>query len=304
MSDFKGIIPAVVTPFDRDGKFNPSAFEQLLERLYAADVDGMYLCGQTGEGFVQPIEQREEVTTVAVKNSPSGKSVIVHVGAASTADAIRLANHAGRAGAHAVSSLPPIGSYSFLEIKKYYETLAAASELPLLVYYFPAVAPAITNADQIKELCDIENVIGLKFTAYDLFTMSIVKQHGATVFNGYDEVLVAGLLMGADGGIGTFYNLVPELFMEMYRLSRDGKWQEAKAIQLKINSLIEASIRFPVFPTVKKLLQWSGIDCGECRAPRRSLTSDEESELRAAILKLDFADTFPNINSDLKGKTV
>ncbi|HEY8561646.1 MAG TPA: dihydrodipicolinate synthase family protein [Pyrinomonadaceae bacterium] len=297
MENLKGIMPAVVTPFEADGTFKECAFENLLGRLYRTGVHGIYISGQTGEGLLQSPDQREAVMKSAVANSPRGKTVIAHVGAGSTAEAVRLARFAGKAGVHAISSLPPIGNYSFAEIKQYYEALAAASDLPLLIYYFPALAPAIVSADQIKELCRIPNVVGLKFTGHDFFMMSIVKESGATIFSGYDEVLVAGLLMGADGGIGTFYNLVPELFVEIYELSLEKKWDEARRRQKKVNSLIEAAVRYPVFPAIKKLLAWSGLDCGECLPPRRSLTADEETALRDSIGKLDFEGLFPNLNA-------
>lgn len=96
--------------------------ERLLARLYAANVHGVYLCGSTGEGMLQRLAQRKLITEIAVKNSPPDKQVIVHVGAATTAEAIELARHAARTGAHAISSLPPlIGGYSFAEIKTFYD---------------------------------------------------------------------------------------------------------------------------------------------------------------------------------------
>lgn len=296
MESLKGIMPAVVTPFDADGKFEEAAFEKLLDRLYRAGVHGIYISGQTGEGLLQSAEQREAVMRSAVANSPKDKIVVAHVGAASTAEAVRLARSAGKAGVHVVSSLPPIGNYSFVEIRQYYESLAAGSDLPLLIYYFPAVAPAITSADQIRELCRIPNIVGLKFTGHDFFMMSNVKDSGAVVFSGYDEVLVAGLLMGADGGIGTFYNLVPDLFMRIYQLSREKKWDEAREVQRQVNALIEAAVRYPVFPAIKKLLAWSGVDCGECLPPRRRLTTAEATDLRESIRALDFGELFPDLD--------
>jgi len=86
-----GIIPAVVTPFDTEGKFNVRSFERLVERLYAAGVHGLYLCGSTGEGMLQTVAQRKQVAEVAMRNSPSDKSVIIHVGANTTDEAIELA---------------------------------------------------------------------------------------------------------------------------------------------------------------------------------------------------------------------
>src|SRR5215510_12515307 len=249
MSMLAGIVPAVVTPFDEEGKFNLRSFERLAERLYGAGVHGLYLCGSTGEGMLQTVAQRKQVAEAAMRNSPAGKSVIVHVGANTTDEAIELARHAARIGAHAISSLPPcVGVYSFAEIKSYYERLAAASSIPLLIYFFPEVAPAIKSAGQVLELAAIENVAGLKFTDYDLYTMLRLKERGATIFYGRDEMLSAGLLLGADGGIGSFYNVIPELFMRLWLLARQGRWDEARHLQARINDFITITLRYPLFP--------------------------------------------------------
>lgn len=294
-----GIIPAVVTPFDADEHFCPQAFEALLARLYAAGVHGVYVCGQTGEGLLQPLEQRKRVAEVAVKNSPAGKQVIIHTGAYRTADAVELTRHASRIGATAVSSLPP-GAYSFAEIREYYRALAACSDVPFLVYYFPELCPSINSADQILELTAIPNIAGLKFTDFDLYKLAAVKESGAVVFNGRDEVLVAGLLMGADGGIGSFYNLVPELFVRVFALCRDGRFLEGREVQRRINLLIRIVLRFPVFPAIKRMLKWSGLDCGACLAPRGQLTPDDEGKLEHALQAggFDPAGFLRNLNQD------
>jgi N-acetylneuraminate lyase len=285
-----GIYPALVTPFDETGAFHEAAFEKLLERVYRAEIDGVYVCGSTGEGMLQPIEQRKRVTEAAVRCSPRGKSVIVHTGAHRTSDAVELTRHAAQAGAAAVSSLPPTGAFSFDEVRSYYRTLAEASELPFLVYYFPAVSPAIASMAQILELCALPNVIGLKFTDHDFYKLSLVRNAGKVAFSGYDEVLAAGLLMGASGGIGTFYNLVPELFVEVWRLGGAGKWTAARAVQARINELIELTLRYPCFPAVKTILGWNGVAAGRCLEPRRALTADEERGLRESLAASSFAE--------------
>ena len=279
MALFQGILPAVSTPFDAEGRFRADSFERLLDRCYSAGVDGMYVCGQTGEGLQQSAAQRKLVAEVAVKASPKDKAIIVHIGAMSTAEAVDLAKHAARIGAHGVSALPPIGNYSFAEIKAYYSAIAEASDLPLLIYYFPAYAPSVNSLAQILDLCAIPNVIGLKFTANDLFLMSEIKKSGATVFYGTDEMLVAGLILGADGGIGSFYNVAPELFVQLYRQTKAGDWEQARQTQQRINELISIGLNFPVNPVVKSMLRRLGIDCGLCLPPRRSLTAEEEARL-------------------------
>jgi N-acetylneuraminate lyase len=301
MPNLQGILPAVITPFDAHEHFCPQAFEALLERVYLAGSDGVYVCGQTGEGLLQPVEQRKRVAEVAVKNSPAGKQVIIHTGAYRTADAVELTRHASRIGATAVSSLPPLGAYSFAEVRAYYQTLAANSECPLLVYYFPDVCANVTSLDQILELTAIRNVAGLKFTDFDLYKLAAVKESGAVVFNGRDEVLVAGLLMGADGGIGSFYNVVPELFVKLFALCRDGRFGEAREVQRRINLLIRIVLRFPVFPAIKRMLKWSGLDCGACLAPRGQLTPDDEGKLKHALQAGDFdpAGFLRNLNQSI-----
>lgn len=278
-----------MTPLDEQGNFASNPFERLLERVYATGIDGLYVNGNTGEGLLQPVEQRKRVTEAAVRCSPKDKSVIVHVGAYRTADALELANHASMAGAHAVASLPPLGSYSFAEVRGYYEALAATSELPVFVYYFPAVCPVIQAAEQALELLKIPNVVGFKFTDFDLYKLSLIKKTGCLIYNGHDEVLAAGLLMGADGGIGSFYNLIPELFVEVQRLANAGEWEKTRPVQGRINELIRICLQFPLVPAIKTVLRWSGIDCGEAIEPRRRLTDDEQARLRSLLLDSPFA---------------
>src|ERR1700694_2286244 len=105
---FSGMFAAVVTPFTIEREFAEDACDLLLDRLYAAACDGVYICGQTGEGLLQSPEMRRQVADAAVRLSPPGKSVIVHVGSSSTMDSVALATYAEKIGAAGVSSLPPL----------------------------------------------------------------------------------------------------------------------------------------------------------------------------------------------------
>jgi N-acetylneuraminate lyase len=285
---FSGMLPAVLTPLDAQGEFAVAPFEKLLERIYAGGSHGVYVCGNTGEGLVLNVQTRKLAAEAAVKNSPAGKSVIVHVGAHNTADAIELAKHAAKAGAHAVSSLAPSPFYNFEETKQYYAALAAAAGLPVLVYYIPSYPSAVHTLDQILELCALPGVVGLKFTADDMYSLSLISRAGHVIFSGRDEVFAAGSLMGACGGIGTFYNMLPEQFVAMYNLGREGRYKEARAIQDKVNNLIRAVLRFPALSAVKLLMTWSGIDCGKTVEPRRWLTVAEEKKLRIDVREAGF----------------
>lgn len=283
--ELTGIVPAVVTPLSRDGVFLPAVFERLLDRLYSAGVHGVYVCGQTGEGMLQSVEQRKRVLETAVKCSPREKLVITHVGAAATPDAIELSKHAEQAGAHAISSLPPSGAYEFAEIREFYETLAQSTPLPLLLYHHPDVCPQL-SPELALELCSIPNVAGFKFTDFNLYLLSLIRKRRMVVFNGKDEVLAAGLLMGATGGIGTFYNLFPGLFVKIFDLANGSRWAEAAALQRELNPVLQAMFRLPLVPVIRAALAHIGLDSGECIGPRRGLKANEIAAVQAILSNL------------------
>jgi N-acetylneuraminate lyase len=283
----EGILPALMTPITAAGQVDTAAIETLIGRLYAAGVHGLYVCGQTGEGLQQSVAMRKTALEAALAASPRDKHVIAHVGAAHLGDAIELARHAARHGARAVSSLPPAGGFSYEEIRGYYTHLAEASEIPLVLYFYPEVAPGL-RAAQVVELCSVPNVAGVKFTSFELNRIAEMNRSDTFVLNGRDEVLAAGLLMGACGGIGSFYNLAPALCVRIWDAAQRGDWPEARASQDRLNTLISTVLRFPMIPAIKKLLEWSGVPCGAVLPPRSSLTAGEEIALREAITAAGF----------------
>lgn len=288
MNSLSGVLPALVTPLTASGKLDEAALEKLLDHLYSQGCHGVYVAGNTGEGLLLSVELREQLAAAVVRLSPADRSVIVHIGTLTTNDSIRLARHAAHIGASAISSLPPAGPYSFAELRSFYQALAEASALPLLVYFFPEVAPAIRTYAQLAELCAIPNVAGLKFTDFDFYTLARIKALGKIVFNGRDEAFACGMLMGADGGIGSFYNIAPALFVELYNAARAGNWVEARVKQDRINLLISIVLDYPLFPALKRILAWQNIDCGLCVEPRLPLSAEQESGLHKQLLQAGF----------------
>lgn len=277
-----GIFPALVTPLHPDGTLRTEELERLLARVYAAGVDGVYVCGTTGEGTVLSSANRRTIAETAVRHSPAGKRVIVHVGAWSVEESLGLAMHAESVGAYAISALPPAGA-SYAELIENYRRLGEATKLPLLAYYFPASTGITLTVTQLREVCSLPGIIGFKFTDYDLFTLSLLVREGKVLFNGRDEVLSAGLLLGASGGIGSIYNLVPEWFVEIYSHAKNGDWAAARMRQDQVNDLIVVLIRYPFLSALKQVLTWQGINCGEPLPPRLRLTAEQETDLRRNI---------------------
>ncbi len=257
-----GLYPAFLTPLDAQHRLNEPVAVAMLQALMGTGMDGVYVGGSTGEGLRLPVGVRERLAQVVHDALPEGKRLIVHVGAGEQSDAMRLAEHAAQTGAHAISSLPPAKGTPG-EIFRFYQALAEHSALPLILYYFPKVAPhAFTDPQQLLDVCDLPNVIGVKFTDFNTHLMQRLVKRGKLVFSGYDEALAAGLLMGAQGGIGSTYSAMPEAYLRLYRDALDGRWQAVREQQWQINEVIDELIAHPFFPALRAVVAAKGLDCG------------------------------------------
>jgi N-acetylneuraminate lyase len=280
-----GIYPAIVTPLTSDGKLATEVLVRLLGRLLAAGVDGVYAAGSTGEGVRMSLPDREALVSCLMSHMPKDKKLLVHVGAARVEDAIRLAEHAAKAGAHAVSSLPP--KSEFPELRSYYRELAQHSPLPLIVYYFPEASPgAFQEPGELEEICTLPNVPAVKFTDFNLFLLQRITQLGKVVYNGRDEVLAAGLLMGARGGIGSTYNLVPEAYVALYRHTLRGEWEKARHLQQVLNELIATLIKYPFLPALKAALATLGFECGPVLNGERFQTATQQQQFLSELARV------------------
>lgn len=289
---FTGIMPALVTPLTREEKINEDTARKLMNWLLDCGMDGFYICGATGEGpVVAPGERMRLAEAAREITAERGAKCIVHVGAIDLTTAKELARHAGRIGADAISSVPPFFfGYGEKEIARYYTELAEAAELPLIMYCSPLAGVNITW-DMVDRFMDIPHAIGVKWTSYDYFTMHRIKalRNGTVnVLNGPDECLLCGLSMGADGGIGGTYNVMPKLFRTIYDRFMDGDLAGAQAAQFKANRLIEVIIRFGVQASLKEILGRLGFDCGYCVYPQKRLDADEKAQLFAALDELNY----------------
>lgn len=281
-SSLAGILPALVTPLREDGEVEAASIEKLLARVYGAGAHGVYVCGSTGEGLALPDSARKQVAEIAAKHSPPGKQVVVHVGAKTMESTLALARHASELGATAISSLPLAG-IGAAELPGFYERIAQASAVPVVAYYFPGFSGYELSLEELAAVATTPGVAGVKFTDYNLYVMSLLAEQGVRIFNGRDEVLAAGLLMGAAGGIGSIYNLIPKAFVAVFDLAKSSRWDEAKKLQLRINQFIAILLGFPLLPALKQVLIWCGIPCGRTMTQPTHLTNEQQDELQRAL---------------------
>ena len=158
----------------------------------------------------------------------------------------------------------------------------------MLIYNFPAFSGVTLTEENIDEfLCD-SRFMGVKHTSNDFFALERFKsKHPEKIFyNGFDEMFLSGLAMGADGGVGSTYNFMAEKFVKMYQLCRENRFEEARAVQAEANRIIKALVQVGVFAGEKAMLELMGIDFGACRKPFRSATAEQKKFLEREALPL------------------
>ncbi|CUN75646.1 MULTISPECIES: dihydrodipicolinate synthase family protein [Clostridium] len=289
IKDFKGVIPAVLTVFDKDENIDELGMRQLVSYLIDKGVDGLYLTGSTGEGFTMSSEERKRVVEIVMDETKGRVPVVVHVGAIGTKLSIDLAKHAEEVGATGISSVPPFyWKFNENQIVKYYEDIANSCSLPMIVYNVPLVG--LLGMNVIKCLAQIENVKGIKYTALSHYEITQIKDEigeDFLVYSGCDEMSMSGLLAGADGIIGSFYNIMPELFINIYNSIKENNIERAQLLQRQAVEIIMYSLKLPSFYAgMKAVLRWRGINAGYCRRPFENLTEEAENEFKEGYIKL------------------
>jgi N-acetylneuraminate lyase len=286
MERLKGVYPALITPFTRDGKVHEESLRQLLRLNLQKGVTGFYVGGSTSEAYLLSVAERKKILEVAADEIQGKVRLIYHVGCMNTHDAAELGRFAKAVGVDAISSVPPFYyKYSFREIYDYYLEIVDRTGLPMIVYNIPELSGVSFSLADFRELAAHPLIIGIKHTSYDLFQLEQLKRLDPRllVFNGHDEVFLAGMTMGADGAIGTTFNFMAEKFVNIARQFKMGRIEAARQIQVEANQVIALLIEVGVFQGTKYILELMGIDCGECREPFQPLDDTAKQRLREVV---------------------
>ena len=288
---FTGVMSALVSCIDENENVKEQSMRKIMNWHLKEGFSGFYLTGGTGEGPILQKETRKRIVEIAKDEMGDRGDLIVHVGAIDLRTATELAAHAAEVGADAISSVPPFFfKYGEAQIRDYYKALSDASGLPILMYASPLSGVNITW-DMVDRLMDIPNMIGLKWTSYDYYNMHKIKElrgGNINVINGPDECLLCGLAMGADGGIGATYNIMPKVFTEIYNNFKAGNLAAAQEAQFKANKLIGVLGKVGAGCAIKDLLDMLGFDCGYQVYPQKRMTPEEQEVFRAAIKALNY----------------
>ena len=298
MSRLTGLIAAPHTPFRPDGTVALELVPLQARLLAHNGVAGAFICGTTGEGASLSTDERRAVAAAWVAARPPGLAVVVHVGHLALADACALAAHAAEIGADAVATVAP----SFFKPAGQPELVAwcarvaaAAPALPFYYYTIPSMTGvALSSADFLAAAeTRIPNLAGVKFTFENLMDFTRATNHGGGKFDilfGRDEILLAGLALGATGAVGSTYNFAAPLYLRVIDAFRRGDLDSARRDQARAIEFIAALDRYGGLVAGKLAMKLIGLDLGPVRLPLRAATAADESGLRDAFEKIGFFD--------------
>ncbi|MCP4385992.1 MAG: N-acetylneuraminate lyase [Hyphomicrobiales bacterium] len=264
------IFAAMLTPFKDDASLSVEGVAPLLDFIIAQGVDGVYAGGSTGECVLQ---SREERTLMLRELADCGRgrcTLIAHVGAAATDDAVALARVAGDTGYQAISAVPPFYyKHAFDDIIDYYRAIVDACDLPLIIYNIPVLTGVEMKTEDCLRLLEDDRIAGMKYTASNLFQFSQLRQAAPDkhFYFGTDEMFIGAAAIGTDGGIGSTYNLIGDAYVGIHRAIEAGDIHTARRLQAKANDLIAILFETGVLSGLKHALNRFGIPVGPCRRP-------------------------------------
>ena len=298
MEKIKGLIDAPFTPFYANGEVNLEPIERYANMLKKNGLQGVFINGSSGEGYMLTEDERMKLTEAWVKAAPEGFKVIVHVGSTCVNSSRRLAEHAQTIGAFGIGAMatpfPKIGRIE--ELVKYCEEIASgAPNLPFYYYHIPAFNGAFLSMVELLKAVDgrIPNFAGIKYTYESLYEYNQCRLYANGKFDmlhGQDETILPCLAMGgAQGGIGGTTNYNGKCLTGILKAWEEGNIEEARQLQNFAQEVINVICHYRGnIVGGKRIMKLIGLDLGPNRTPFQNITDEEEKALKAELDAIDF----------------
>ena len=278
LDKYKGVIPAFYACYDAEGNISPEGVQALTRYFVDKGVKGVYVNGSSGECIYQSVEDRKVVLENVMKAAEGKLTVIAHVACNNTKDSVELARHAESLGVDAIAAIPPI----YFRLPEYWNDIsAAAPNTDFVIYNIPQLAGVALTMGLFEEMRKNPRVIGVKNSSMPVQDIQMFKQAAGEdyiIFNGPDEQFMSGRVIGAEGGIGGTYGVMPELFLKLDAYVKAGDMDAARNLQYAIDEIIYkmCSAHGNMYAVIKAILKINeGLDLGGVRKPLPSLTESD-----------------------------
>jgi 4-hydroxy-tetrahydrodipicolinate synthase len=285
----QGSIAAIVTPFTPDGaQINEAELRAHIDRQIAAGVDGILACGGTGEFTALSEAERRRVVEITVSQAAGRVAVVANTSGLSTGEAIRHTEHAKATGADAVMVATPYYDVpDFEHTREYYRLVAAATDLPVMLYHFPPGTHLRLTPEQMVQLADENPTVRyVKDSSQEPYILGkLVTQFRDRIglFIGEEVLIPTAILLGATGLVSGAFNFVTPAYAAMIKAGRAGDDAKVVAIWRELLPFTMVVASLPYVAACKGVVEILGHEVGPVRSPGARLTADQRSELEAVI---------------------
>ncbi len=298
MEKIIGLIDAPFTPFHENGDLNLEPIEKYAAMLQNNGLQGVFINGSSGEGYMLTTEERMQLAERWIKVAPQGFKVIVHVGSCCLRESQKLAAHAQEIGAWGIGSMaPPFPKISRIEeLVKYCEAIAnSAPDLPFYYYHIPAFNGAFLPMLELLKAVDgrISNFAGIKYTFESLYEYNqcrLYKNGKFDMLHGQDETILPSLAQGgAQGGIGGTTNYNGRELVGIIEAWKKGDIETAREKQNFSQEVINVICRYRGnIVGGKRIMKLLGFDLGPNRVPFQNMTNEEEQQMKKELEAINF----------------
>ncbi len=294
-AEFSGVLPAAVTPFDDELELDGGGLERNLEFMLEAGVDGVVVCGTVGESTALTGEERAEIISRARGLLDSSVGLVVGISGSTAAEASENARQASSLEADGLMCTPPI-SYAAdeAELVAFFDEVAAATELPMMVYNNPFNTKTDMSAELMLRLFrEIETIVAFKELSGDPRRIAELLEKaddGPAVLVGGDDYALEGLCAGAIGWVSGVANVAPAECVQLRSLCEQGELDDAQELYRKLLPMARLDMTPKLVQYFKAALERRGMPSGSCRPPRLDLSAAEVRSLEAAMRALELPD--------------
>jgi len=299
MKKINGFVAAPFTPMHDDGALNIDVIKEYATFLSRNGLDGVFVCGSSGEGALLTVDERKKIAEKWVATSQGRLKVIVHTGGTNLSDQLIIAAHAQSIGAYAIASMAPafLGPKRIQELGEFCSSVAsAAPTLPFYYYHIPGLNGChLPVLDLLKYAeNEISNFAGVKYTHDNMYEFDQCFRYNNfkyDLLHGLDETLLSGLSFGCSSGIGGTYNHCFSIYKKMKEAFDRGDLKSARAFQHKSHLFVNVLMKYRGnIVGGKRIMKFLGIDCGPNRLPLQTISDKEEIQIKSELEAIGFFD--------------
>ncbi|MFM1962805.1 MAG: hypothetical protein RLZZ172_1650 [Bacteroidota bacterium] len=285
--EWKGVFPALLTPFTADDQVDIAMFEKNLDAQVEAGISGIIIAGSLGEASTLTLSEKESLVKFSVLKLAGKIPVIMNIAEGATREAVLQAKLAKEWGADGLMLLPPMRyKADDRETVEFFKEVARNTDLPIMIYNNPVDYKIDVTLDMFQELTEFPHINAIKESTRDVTNITRLKNRFGNRFAilcGVDPLTVEELALGADGLVAGLVDAFPKETVVMYNLVKAGKMDEAIAIYRWFMPLLELDIHPKLVQYIKLAAVQTGIGTEYVRAPRLPLVGEERERVLKVI---------------------